>query len=74
MDESNKKRLIRFLKVFGLFLLAFVSIVTSSTVFNLASSGFSIVCAILNLIAEAVGIYFLQRWLMKEEDKPGTKI
>ena len=65
MNEDNKKTLVKFLKVLSVVLLGFIAIIVNVEIFNMASAGhtdgFHVVLAIINLIAEGVGVYFYQK-------------
>ncbi len=78
MNEENKKSLVKFLKVLSVFLLAAIAIITNVEIWNVASSGgtdgFHVVVAILNFIAEGVGVYFYQKAIGAFSDlKPEKK-
>jgi len=63
--SDNKNTLVQFLKVLSVFLLGFIALIPNVEIFNMASKGytdgFHVVLAILNLLAEGVGIYFYQK-------------
>ena len=65
MNEDNKKTLVQFLKVLSVFLLGFIALIVNVEIFNMAAGGhtdgFHVVLAIINLVAEGVGIYFYQK-------------
>ena len=72
MNESNKKTLVEFGKVFALFLLGMIAIITSAGVWNGVHAGtigsFYGWVAGLNLIAEGFGVWSLWKFFFKKQE------
>ena len=72
MNESNKKTLVEFGKVFALFLLGIIAIITSAGVWNGVHAGaigsFYGWVAGLNLIAEGFGVWSLWKFFFKKQE------
>ncbi len=65
MNESNKKSLIEFVKVFAIALLGFIVLIPNVEIWNMASfghtDGFHVVVSILNLVGGFTGLYFFAK-------------
>ena len=65
MNETNKKTLVNFLKVFSVMIFALIAIISGAAVWNAAAqghmNGFYVAVSIINFIAEGVGIFFYQK-------------
>jgi hypothetical protein len=72
MNESNKKTLVEFGKVFALFILGMIAIITSAGVWNGVHAGaigsFYGWVAGLNLIAEGFGVWSLWKFFFKKQE------